>query len=177
MRQLLMTAAAIFPIAAFAAGGGNSNPPTPTNTTKTCKNGQVWSERSKTCVNPQSGSLDDDTLYGAARELAYSGQYAETLAVLAAMSDPLDDRVLTYKGFVHRKQGDLDLGAAYYRQAIATNPDNLLARSYMAQGFVEAGDYVAARDQLLEIRARGGAGTWPEIALMKAIETGTTYGY
>lgn len=177
MQRFLITAALIMPVAAYAAGGGGSSPPTQTNTTKTCSNGQVWSDKAKACVNPQSGSLSDDALYHAARELAYAGQYAETLDVLAAMSDQNDDRVLTYLGFVHRQMGDVDLGNAYYRQAIAQNPDNLLARSYMGQGFVAIGDLVAARAELLEIQARGGTGTWPEASLRSAIMTGTGYSF
>ena len=40
-----LTAAALalaLPIAAHAAGGGDSSPPKSTNTTKTCTNGKVW---------------------------------------------------------------------------------------------------------------------------------------
>ena len=47
----------------------------------------------------------------------------------------------------------------------------------MGQAFVETGDLVAARRQLLEISAHGGAGTWPETSLRQAIMTGTTYNY
>ena len=129
------------------------------------------------CVDPESGALDDGTLYKAARELAYAGQYPETLKVLAQMSDPQDDRVLTYLGFVHRKMGDAELGNAYYRQAIAKNPDNLLARSYMGQGYVESGALKLARAQLIEIRLRGGRDTWPETSLRSAIEGGPSSSY
>ena len=177
MHKIFLTAALVVPTALFAAGGGNDNPPTPTNTTKECTDGQVWSDKDKACVDPQSGALDDDQLYRAARELAYAGQYPETLRVLAAMSDPKDDRVLTYLGFTYRKLGETDLGNAYYRQAIEKNPDNLLARSYMGQGFVEAGDIVSAPAQLVEIRERGGTGTWPETSLRKAILSGYTTSY
>lgn len=172
MRRLLLSAVLCLPTAALAVGSGDSSPPTPTSTTETCKNGMVWSESLERCVLPQSGSLTDDELYRAAREFAYAGQYGNTLAVLAAMSDPDDDRVLTYMGFVHRRTGDVALGNAFYRQAIAKNPGNLLARSYMGQGFVEAGDLAAARAELTEIRMRGGRGTWAETALATAIATG-----
>lgn len=177
MKHLLIAAALALPTVAFAAGGGSSTPPTPTQTTSECKNGTVWSERLGACVNPQQSSLDDDELYQAARELAYAGRYTDTLDVLAAMTDPQDDRVLTYKGFAHRKMGDVELGMAYYRQAIAANPDNLLARSYMGQGLAEAGDMVAARAELTEIRARGGRGSWPELSLRMAIENGQGFSY
>ena len=177
MHRVLITTALLLPTTAFAVGGGDSTAPTQTETTTTCTNGTVWSDTKKECVAPESGALEDDELYQAARELAYAGHYPETLATLAAMSDPADDRVLTYKGFVHRKMGDVDLGNAYYRQAIARNPNNFLARSYMGQGFAEAGDLVAARAQLTEIRSRGGRNTWAEFSLRQAIETGTGYSY
>ncbi|MEL7116772.1 MAG: hypothetical protein AAGP08_14525, partial [Pseudomonadota bacterium] len=147
MHRILLTTALLFPVAAFAAGGGDSTPPKPTSTTLQCTDGKVASVDGKSCVAPQSGSLDDDTLYRAVREFAYAGQYIHAQEALAAMSDQTDDRVLTYMGFTHRKMGDTALGNAYYRQAIAANPDNLLARSYMGQGFVAEGDLVAAYEQ------------------------------
>lgn len=215
MHRFLLTTALFLPVTAFAAGAPDPTPPTPTETTMECTDGQVWSEtatqteaetevvtetatvtepeveaeaetgaeteteiaKKGACVDPESGALDDGTLYKAARELAYAGQYPETLKVLAQMSDPQDDRVLTYLGFVHRKMGDAALGNAYYRQAIAKNPDNLLARSYMGQGFVESGDVKLARAQLIEIRLRGGRDTWPETSLRMAIEGGKTSSY
>jgi hypothetical protein len=144
MHRFLLTAAFFLPVTAFAASAPESEPPTPTETTMKCTDGQVWSEtavpaaieteteietqtevvtetatqteaeavsetatqtevdpaKTGACVDPQSGALDDDTLYKAARELAYAEQYPETLKVLAQMSDPQDDRVLTYLGFV-----------------------------------------------------------------------------
>lgn len=167
------------PCVALAAGigGGDSGPPKPTETTTDCTEGKVWSEEAKACVDPQSGALDPDALYQAVRELAYAGRYPDALRALAAMPDQADDRVLTYRGFILRKMGDVELGNRYYLQAIAANPDNILARSYMGQGFVAQGDLVAARDQLLEIRARGGTGTWPEISLRRALETGAGFSY
>jgi len=47
----------------------------------------------------------------------------------------------------------------------------------MAQGFVIAGQKVAAIAQLREIQARGGAGTWAETSLRKSIADGTVYNY
>ena len=97
--------------------------------------------------------------------------------VLAAMSDQADDRVLTYLGFTHRKMGNVDLGMRFYNKALAKNPDNLLARSYLGQGLIEAGDTDAAVEQLREIIARGGKGSWSETSLRTALNTGVTYSY
>ena len=177
MRRLLLSAILLFPAAAFAAGTTDNTPPKPTETTKVCKDGKIWDKKTKSCVNPKESRLDDDTRYAAVRELAYAGQYADALTVLAAMSDQSESRVLTYYGFTHRKTGRTDLGMQYYRAALKADPDNLLARSYMGQGLVEAGAIIGARFQLAEIEARGGMSSWPETALRKAIRSGKTYSY
>lgn len=177
MTGLAAAMAIALPLSAFAAGGGSSTPPSQTNTTTQCKNGQIWDANTRTCVNPQSGSLDDDTLYGAAREFAYAGQYGAALAALDAMAEGESDRVLTYRGFAHRKMGEPEAAMAFYTAALVQNPDNLLARSYMGQGLAEAGDKAAARGQLTEIRARGGRGSWAEFSLRQAIESGQGYAY
>lgn len=179
MRSLLIVAL-FLPTMTLAAGGGGETttaPPKPTNTTKVCKGEEVWDASRKKCAKPKGASLDDDILYDAVRELAYAGRYEDAQKVLSAMSDQSDDRVLTYLGFTNRKLGNADLGMKYYRQAIARNPDNLLARSYMGQGLIEAGETEAALAQLREIQARGGTGQWPESSLRRALMTGVTYSY
>ena len=175
--RLLLMAALCMPTFAFAAGSDSTSPPKTTKTTKSCWGKKVWDVNLQKCVKPQDASLDDDTLYGAVRELAYAGRYEDAQAVLAAMSDQKDDRVLTYLGFTHRKMGNVDLGMRYYHKALAKNPDNLLARSYLGQGLIEAGDADAAVAQLREIIARGGKGSWSETSLRTALNTGVTYSY
>lgn len=179
MHFLKMAAAAALatslPVMGFAAGG--DGPVTPTPTTKECKNGKVWSDTKNRCVDPSRSDLSDDTLYLAVRELAHDGQFRNAQAVLSSMSDQTEDRVLTYWGFTHRKLGNVALGMAFYDRALTSNPDNILARSYKGQAHVEAGELVLARAELSEIRRRGGAGTWAETSLARAIQTGTTYNY
>jgi len=181
MRGLLMALLCLAPAVAFAAGGGSDSsddsPPKKTETTIKCKDGKVWDKIKKKCVEVKKSELDDDTLYKAARELAYDGQYDHSLKVLAAMSKQSESRVLTYYGFNHRKAGRVNLGNMYYQMALAINPDNLLVRSYMGQGYVESGNLQAAKIQLVEIRRRGGDNSWPEISLDKAIDRGEGYSY
>ncbi|NSX55461.1 tetratricopeptide repeat protein [Parasulfitobacter algicola] len=177
MRALILATALCIPTFVFAAGSEDPTPPKPTQTTTECKSGMVWDEKTKSCVAPQESQLDDDVLYQAAREFAYAGQYDHSQAALRAMSDQNDDRVLTYMGFTTRKMGDVPAGMAYYNAALQVNPDNILARSYMGQAFVEAGQLGAAREQLKEIQARGGRESWSETSLKKAIETGDGYSY
>ncbi|MDU8944982.1 tetratricopeptide repeat protein [Ovoidimarina sediminis] len=177
MRANLIAVCLALPTLAWAVGGDDAAPPKPTPTTTECTGGQIWDADSKTCVAPKDARFDDDTLYDAARELAYAGQYGAAIAALQAMSDPQDDRVLTYLGFAHRKSGDHAAGMAYYRQALARNPDNLLARSYMGQAFVETSDVHLARAELREIRARGGRMTWAWVSLDQAIRSGRGVSY
>lgn len=159
---------------AFAAGDATPTAPKPV---KECKNGKVWSEKKNRCTKPENAAVSDDLLYDNVRALAHSKRFDDAQAVLAAMSDQSEDRVLTYWGFTHRKLGDVGLGMAFYDQAITQNPNNILARSYLGQAHVEAGDLVAARNELQEIRKRGGAGTWAETSLASAIQTGITFNY
>jgi hypothetical protein len=92
------------------------------------------------------------------------------------MEDRRADRVLSYMGFTPGNAGDSEHGMAYYAAALERNPGDLLARAYLGQALVELGDLAGAEAQLAQIRARGGAGTWPEIALLGAIRTGAGFG-
>ncbi|MFL4471638.1 tetratricopeptide repeat protein [Tateyamaria armeniaca] len=200
LRTLILTTAIALPLAlpttGFAAGGESEVKPKKTETTQNCLQARqwdpeikkyvrfsqpvngVWDADIRKCVRPDKTShLDSDTLYKAIRELAYAGRYGEAIEVLDQMPDQLDDRVLTYRGFTARKLGDLQQADLYYEQALTVNPDNILARSYMGQGKLAAGDKVAAMTQLREIQARGGAGTWAEASLRQAIQSGETYNY
>ncbi|MFC3615918.1 tetratricopeptide repeat protein [Lutimaribacter marinistellae] len=198
MRPLI--AAALFaslPVALFAAGGNmtTTTPPKPTETTTDCfserqwdpekkawvryskKVNGVWDPKIQRCVRPdKASSLDLDTLRDAVRELAYAGRLEDAQTVLSQMPQD-DDLVLTYWGFTHRKLGNQVEADEFYARAIATNANNLLARSYMGQGFVTAGKTDEAIAQWREIKARGGDGTWAEASLREAIRSGLTYNY
>ncbi|MFS4580097.1 tetratricopeptide repeat protein [Phaeobacter sp. C3_T13_0] len=166
-----------FATGASAAGGEDSAAPKPTNTTKACKGAKVWDDQKQRCVAPEQSSLDPDELYDAIRELAYAERYDDAQAVLAAMPDQTDSRVLTYWGFTHRKQGYRDLAMSYYNRAIAQDPGNHLARSYMGQGFVTEGKYGQALEQWKIIRANGGTDSWAEVSLREALLSGQTQSY
>lgn len=175
MKYLALAAALTLPFAgsgAFAAGGGNE----PTPSKPKCEKGKVYDKKTKSCVNAEESNLDVDGLYDNVRELAYAGRYEEAQFLLAKMPAN-DDRTLTYLGFTNRKMGHGDIAMTYYTKALQVNPANVLARSYMGQGFVEQGELAQALEQLREIRAHGGSGTWAEASLRKAIATGKTFNY
>ena len=175
MKSLLLASALALPLAAtsaFAAGSGDDSTPSKPK----CKSGQVYDKKTKSCVATNNSGLDVDALYENVRELAYDGRFDDAQLVLAQMPAD-DDRTLTYMGFTSRKMGNVDVAMAYYARALTVNPANVLARSYMGQGFVEQGKMAEPLDQLRAIRSHGGTGTWAEASLRKAIATGETFNY
>jgi tetratricopeptide (TPR) repeat protein len=175
-RLLAMAALTLLTPLALAVGDDSTTPPEPTPTSR-CPEGQVYDRKSGKCVPLKSSALTDDDRYQAVRELAYLEKYAAAAKVLDAMSDQRDDRVLTYRGFLMRKTGQMDQAIQYYQAAIDKNPNNLLVRSYLGQGLVESGDMTGARRQHEEILAKGGKGTWAEVSLRNALASGRTYRY
>ena len=153
----------------WAVGDEEEAEPTPTETTTTCTDGQIWDPKTETCTAPEDSSFNDTDRYNAARELAYAKRYDDAVRVLASADDPQDSGILTYKGFTARKMGDWDAAMAHYEAAIAADPTNTLARSYMGQGLVEMGRKKDAEAQLDLIAQAGGAGTWPYRALQEAL--------
>ncbi|MEL6609874.1 MAG: tetratricopeptide repeat protein [Pseudomonadota bacterium] len=177
MKYILATALALTPAIALAAGGSSSNPPTATATTTTCQEGYVYDAATKSCVVPQESNLiDDDARYEVVRELAYAGRYDDAQTILGMM-DAADDRVMTYMGFTERKLGNVDAAMTFYQAALTANPDNILARSYMGQAYVEQGAIDLAQVQLSEIKARGGKQTWAAKSLEWAIQSGKGFSY
>jgi len=172
MKYFALAAALTLPFgAAHAAGGSDTSAPSKPK----CEKGYAYDKKTKSCLVVES-SLGTETLYETVRELAYAGRYLEAQDVLAVMPQD-DDRTLTYLGFTNRKMGNMDVAMSYYQQALATNPANILARSYMGQGLVEAGKVADALTQLRAIRSHGGTGTWAEASLRTAIATGQTFNY
>ncbi|NVP58100.1 tetratricopeptide repeat protein [Mycoplana rhizolycopersici] len=168
---------------ASAADSGSGSPPTPTQTTTTCTNGKIWSATRKMCLTPEqikseqkkkgsqkkSELKPDDILYEAAREFAYAGRYQHALETLKAAENQRDPRILNYYGFTYRKLGDMDTAMSYYHQALQADENYILARSYMGQALIQQGDIEGARVQLVEIRDRGGEGTWAYRALLQSL--------
>ena len=175
--RLIALVLAAAPGLALAAGSSSSNPPTKTETTNVCEQGFMYDAETKTCVAIQQDSmLDQGQAYDLVRELAYAGRYGDAQLILSGM-DQSDDGVMTYWGFTHRKMGNTDAAMAAYYNALAVNPDNILARSYMGQAYVDMGAVELAQLQLTEIKARGGRETWAAKSLGWAIENGQTLTY
>ncbi len=154
---------------ARAAGEDTTTPPDTTKTSTECTDGKVWDEEKKECVEPKKSGMNDDMLFKAARELAYAGQYENSLKVLDAVKDQNSARILNYRGYSNRKAGRMELGMSYYKRALQADENYILARSYMGQALVEQGQIEEAKVQLIEIRDRGGENTWAYRALLETL--------
>ena len=177
MRMILAAALALAPQFALAAGSDDSEPPKPSETTLECAKGEVWDDKTKTCIKAESSLLNDDQRYGAVRELAYADRPDEALTMLGLMTEGETARVMTYQGFLLRQTGKVEEGIAAYERAIALEPGNILARSYYGQLLVQMNKTDMAQAQLAAIRMYGGGDTWADRALADAIATGVTYTY
>jgi len=124
-------------------------------TVEKCEKGYAWNEQLQRCVKLETGALDNDDLYAQGWKLAKSGAYEKAIELLS-YADQDDPRVLNYLGFSHRKMGKLDKGIAYYQEALAIDPDFVLAREYLGEGYVSAGKLSLARAELDEIEKRCG---------------------
>jgi tetratricopeptide (TPR) repeat protein len=108
------------------------------------------------CVGAASARMADDELFYAGYWLAKSGQYETALGYLT-LANRKDERVLTYMGFATRKLGRVDEALPLYRQALAVNPNYVVARAYLGEAFLTKGEPDKARAELGEIAQRCGA--------------------
>jgi tetratricopeptide (TPR) repeat protein len=153
------------PAAAFDFGGGGSR------NTKKCPSGTAWSDKQGKCAALKSGSLSDDELRQAGRQLARDGHFQDAITVLDMVSDKNDAMVLTYLGYSHRKLGDVDLGIALYQKALDIDPENIDTREYLGEGYVSKGQLDLAWLELAEIEKRCGTRCDEYQALDKAMRS------
>ena len=167
LAAFLMTSGSSMTLAAGGDGGG-------AEPILNCKNGEVVKKvgNIKKCVKVESGILPDEDLYQQGRLLAKAGQYDWALQVLAAVQNQNDPRVLNYTGYSNRKAGRLEIGITYYRKALAIDPNFVLAREYLGEGYVAAGRIDLAKLELNEIKTRAGTASEEYQDLAKAISTG-----
>ena len=151
---------------ALSMGDNNS---TASPTKKDCKSGEVWDKKNKKCVKAGAGVLPDEELYDQGRALAKEGQYEWALAVLASIKNQDDPKVLNYIGYSHRKAGRIDEGIAHYQKALAIDPDFVLAREYLGEGYVASGKLDLAKFELAEIEKRCGTTCEEYVDLAEAI--------
>jgi tetratricopeptide (TPR) repeat protein len=151
--------------------------PTVSPTQLLCKTGEVvktikkkGKKTVKKCMKATAGIIPNDEMYQQGRLLAKQGEYEWALTVLAAVTDQNNPNVLNYMGYANRKAGRLDIALTYYQKALTINPDFVLAREYLGEGYVAAGKLDLAKVQLDEIGKRGGVTSEEYLDLSKAIK-------
>jgi tetratricopeptide (TPR) repeat protein len=177
IRHLACVALALAPGPGLAVAPEDQSPPPPTPTTTVCAEGEVWDGATETCRPIEQSRLPEDLLRRTARELAYAGRSDDALDLLARSDAAGSAPVLTLTAFAHGRAGRLDKAIPLYEAALAADPEDLLARAYMGLALIAAGREDAAAAQLSEIRQRGGAGSWPDRALARALVAGAPIGY
>ncbi len=107
-----------------------------------------------------AGLAGGDMAYVRAVSLINERRYDEALAALDAAGAALGPHpdVLTYKGYVWRKKGDLDRAEGFYRAALAVAPAHRGATEYYGELKVIRGDMAGARVMLARLDAQCGFG-------------------
>jgi tetratricopeptide (TPR) repeat protein len=141
---------------------------------KKCPSGTAWNKEQKKCVAVKKGSLSDEDLARAGRQLALEGHYEDAIKVLELASNESDPAVLTYLGYSHRKLGNIDLGISLYKKALDIDPDNVDTREYLGEGYVSKGELDLAWLELVEIEKRCGTTCVEYRALEKALRSGSS---
>jgi tetratricopeptide (TPR) repeat protein len=119
--------------------GGGSAAGGPGSDSAQCANGFVFDKGKGICVRGTSGLIDDRRLLAEGRLLALGGRYEHALSLLEAVRNKQDTMVQTYIGYSKRKLGRIDEGLAHYKVALELDPNNLNAREYLGEGYVQAG--------------------------------------
>lgn len=119
-----------------------------------CAKGQVWSERSNKCVKKTSENVPDKAITAQAWLWAYAGDYEYAIELFSEVAAKGDPSALNGMGYSHRKIGKTGEAIGYYEQALAIDPNYLLARNYLAKGYLAVGQMEPALRQLTEIGKR-----------------------
>lgn len=144
-----------------AAGGGSDTPD--------CPRGQVWDKRKGKCVRANTEQMNDEQRYEHGWKLAKTGKYEDAIKVLKTANQG-DPRVLNYLGYSYRKSGDLETAIGFYKAALKINPDFVLAREYLGEGYVKAGRLDLAKLELEQIEKRCGKGCQEYVELAAVID-------
>jgi len=157
---LLGASLLVQPAPANAAG----SEPTPPS----CPNGQKWDKKKDKCIPALIQQMSGEELYQHGWQLAKTGKYQQAISVLN-MADQNDPRVLNYLGYSYRKSGDLTTAIGFYKTALKINPNFVLAREYLGEGYVKAGRMDLAKLELEQIGKRCGKGCQEYVELAAVI--------
>lgn len=127
--------------------------------------------KNKPACKPHNGPLSDDEIFNLAYWLSRDGRYGEALDLLGKAQNPDDPRLLSAKGFMTRKLGNVDGAFPFYVKALAIKPDYVQAREYMGEAYLSKGDLAHATEQLGEIERRCGQSCIAYTALASQIDS------
>ena len=153
--------------AVYAAGGGGGGGG---GGTPTCKRGYVWDANKDKCVKKNAQIFPDSELIKQAWALAHKGEFEAGRELFELVADKNKPEVLNGLGYTNRKLGNFPEGIAYYKKAIALDPNYAEAREYLGEGYVTLGKLDLAKEQLAEIRRICGTSCEEYAELNEAIE-------
>ena len=136
----------------------------------TCPRGQIYSQRSRRCVQVQSEVLTDEAVTDYAFALAKAERFDEALEVLNMLRNPDTAKALNYRGYITRKLGRTEEGIGYYLKSVALDPQYPQVREYLGEAYVTQGKLDLAREQLQVIQTLCGTECEEYRDLAEAIE-------
>ncbi|WP_246776746.1 tetratricopeptide repeat protein [Microvirga sp. VF16] len=136
----------------------------------TCPRGQIYSQRSRRCVQVRSEVLTDEAVTDYAYALAQAERFDEALEVLNMVRNPDTPKALNYRGYITRKLGRIDEGISYYLKSVAMDPKYAQVREYLGEAYVTQGKLDLAREQLQIIQTLCGTECEEYRDLAEAIE-------
>jgi tetratricopeptide (TPR) repeat protein len=139
--------------------------------TMTCPRGQIYSQRSRRCVQVRSEVLTDEAVTDYAFALAKAERFDEALEVLNMLRNPDTAKALNYRGYITRKLGRTEEGIGYYLKSVALDPQYAQVREYLGEAYVIQGKLDLAREQLQVIQTLCGTECEEYRDLAEAIET------
>lgn len=153
MIRLLSTAFAVAALSLAVPSQSYSASDDPPATAK-CSKGYVLDAQTKKCVKKTSANVPDKAITDQAWLSAYAGDYAYAIELFREIAAKGDPSALNGLGYSYRKLGKTKQAIGFYEQALAIDPNYLLARNYLAKGYLAVGDLEPALQQLAEIGKR-----------------------
>jgi len=132
--------------------GGGSDSGGQSSTMTTCPRGQIYSQRSRRCVQVRSEILTDEAVTDYAYALAKADRFDEALEVLDMVQNPNTPKALNYRGYITRKLGRTEEGIGFYLKSVALDPQYAQVREYLGEAYVTQGKIDLAREQLQVIK-------------------------
>ncbi len=149
----LMTGASVLPTTAKDIGPAN---PECDRFAKTTSAWTACADNSAAMgLSDEHASASDDSLFYAGYWMAKTGRYSEALTYLNAIRLK-DEKALTYIGFAIRKSGNPAGALRFYSDALAKNPDYVVARAYLGDAYLTLGKPELAKAELAQIEQRCG---------------------